>query len=329
MRGTVSDPAVGRGRTVLVGPVRYEELCGSGRRLLVDAGFTLIENRTTAPWAPHDLEPLLPSADAAICGVEEYDAAMLAKAPGLRVISRLGVGLDNVDLTAARERGIDVVNAPGGNAAAVAELAVGLILSVLRRIPTMDRDIRAGRWDRYAGNELAGKTVGLVGFGATARLLARRLAGFDVTLLAFDPRPDPGKAAELRVRLTSLDEVVERADVLSLHAPHTPRTHHLVDAGLLGRMRPGAVLVNTSRGGLVDETALRAALESGRLAGAGLDVFGTEPTTAGHPLLRLANVVATPHAAADSEEAYERIGLSSAQAVIDVFAGRTPVSLAN
>lgn len=320
---------VGEGRTVLVGPVRYAELCSDGRQLLLDAGFTLVENEATVPWEPEDMAPLLADADAAVCGVEVYTRDILEQAPNLRIISRLGVGLDNIDLAAARRRGVDVVNVPGGNAFAVAELAIGLMISVLRKIPAMNADIRGGRWDRYVGKELAGKTIGLIGFGATARAVARRLQGFDVTIRAFDPYADAAVAAELGATLAPLAEVVGDVDIVSVHAPHTESTHHLVDAALLAKMSPGTVLINTSRGGLVDENALVGALEGGHIAGAGLDVFEYEPVTADNPLLRFDTVVATTHAAADSEEAYTRIGLSTAEAIIDVFSGRVPEHLAN
>lgn len=320
---------IGEGRTVIVGPVRYAELCADGRRLLLDAGFTLVENESTRPWEPADLEPLLATADAAVCGVEVYSGNTLAKAPNLRVISRLGVGLDNIDLDAARARGVHVANVPGGNATAVAELAIGLMISVLRKIPTMNADIREGRWDRYVGNELAGKSIGLIGFGAIARVLVKRLRGFDVNVRAYDPYADEAVAADLGVTLGSLDDIVRDVDVVSVHAPHLASTHHLVSAELLAAMRPGTIVVNTSRGGLIDEAALVDALDRGHIAGAGLDVFESEPVAADNPLLRFDTVVATTHAAADSEEAYTRIGLSTAQAIIDVFSGRVPEYLAN
>lgn len=320
---------VGLGKTVLIGPVRYAALCSAGRQLLIDEGFTLVENSSTLPWSASDLAPLLPSADAAVCGVEVYDAAALANAPQLKIISRLGVGLDNIDLPAARARNVDVVNAPGGNAFAVAELALGLVLSVLRKIPAMNDDIRSGRWDRYVGNELAGKTVGLIGFGATARTFAQRLAGFDVTILAYDPYGDAELAQSLGVTLVSLGEAVRSADIVSVHAPHLAETHHIVNAELLAHMRKGAIVINTSRGGLVDEAALVSALQSGHIAGAGLDVFEVEPVRPDNPLLEFPTVVATTHAAADSVEAYHRIGLSTAQAIVDVFASQRPLALAN
>ncbi len=319
---------VGAGRTVIVGPVRYPALCASGRALLLDHGFTLVENDSTLPWTAEQLHSHLAAADAAVAGVEVYDAAALAKAPRLQIISRLGVGLDNIDLNTARDRGVTVVNVPGGNAGAVAELAIGFMLSLLRRIPELDAATKTGRWDRYVGRELAGKTIALIGFGATARTVAQRLAGFDVTIVAFDPFADAGAAQRLGVRLVdTLVEAVADVDIVSVHAPHTEQTHHTVDDDLIAAMRPGTIVINTSRGGLVDEAALVRGLTSGHLAGAGLDVFEIEPAAADNPLFSLPNVVVAPHAAADSAEAYERIGLATAQAIVDVFAGRVPAAL--
>jgi D-3-phosphoglycerate dehydrogenase len=305
-----SSTLVGHGHSVLVGPVRYAELCPAGRALLVENGFTLIENDQLTPWTAEDLAPLLPTASASVCGVEVFDRDVLAAAPELKIISRLGVGLDNIDLAEARSRGVDVVNAPGGNAIAVAELALGLLLSVYRQIPEMNDNIRSGAWDRYVGSEVGGKSIGLIGFGATSRVLARRLKGFDMDIVAYDPFGDPALADELGVRLVSLNEAVSDVDIVSVHAPHIPATHHLVNAELLASMRAGTVLINTSRGGLVDEAALVDALTNGHIAGAGLDVFEVEPVSADNPLLAFPNVVATTHAAADSLEAYHRIGLS-------------------
>lgn len=320
-----SEP-VGAGRTVIVGPVRYAELCPRGRQLLLDNGFTLIENQTTVPWTDEELHARIRDADAAVAGVEVFDAQALALAGSLRIISRLGVGLDNVDLPATRERGIRVVNVPGGNAAAVAELALGFMLSLLRRLPQMDEAAREGRWDRYVGRELAGKTIGLLGFGAIARLLARRLTGFDATIKAYDPYGDAQAAAALGVELVSLDDAVS-ADIVSVHVPHLPDTHHLVNDELIAKMNHGTILVNTSRGGLVDEAALVRGLSSGRIAGAGLDVFELEPVDPANPLFGYDTVVTAPHAAADTVEAYDRIGWATAQAIVDEFSGRVPANV--
>jgi D-3-phosphoglycerate dehydrogenase len=320
---------VGAGRTVIVGAVRYAELCGRGRQLLVDNGFTLIENQTTVPWTAAELQQHIRTADAAVAGVEIFDRSALAEAASLRIVSRLGVGLDNVDLAEARARDIDVINVPGGNAEAVAELALGFILSLLRRLPEMNEAARAGRWDRYVGRELAGTRIGLLGFGAIARLLSARLSGFDVTIKAYDPYADPADAAALGVTLVPLDDAVADVDIVSVHVPHLPTTHHLVNDQLIARMREGTLLINTSRGGLVDEAALVRGLEAGRIAGAGLDVFEHEPVDPQNPLFAHAGVVTAPHAGADTVEAYDRIGWATAQAIVDVFSGRRPANVAN
>jgi len=319
---------VGTGRTVIVGPVRYPELCSSGRQLLLDHGFTLVENDATVPWTQAELHELIADADAAVGGVEVYDAEALSHAGRLQIIARLGVGLDNIDLDATRDRDVKVVNVPGGNAAAVAELAIGFMLSVLRRIPEMDSATKAGRWDRFVGRELAGTSIGLIGFGAIAQLLTRRLAGFDVSVKAYDPFADEAAAARLGVSLVdTAAAAVADVDIVSVHAPHIAATHHIVDADLISGMRQGTILINTSRGGLVDQNALVDGLATGRIAGAGLDVFEVEPTTQDNPLFSHPMVVVAPHAAADSREAYERIGLATAQAIVDVFAGRVPTAL--
>lgn len=329
MAGHDSTAPVGAGRTVIVGPVRYPALCASGRALLLEHGFTLVENESTVPWTADELHARIADADAAVAGVEVYDADALDRADRLQIISRLGVGLDNIDLDAARARDIRVVNVPGGNAAAVAELAIGFMLALLRRIPELDAATKNGRWDRYVGRELAGKSIGLIGFGAIAQTVARRLTGFDVDLVAFDPFADRQAAERLGVRIVDrVTDVVRDVDIVSVHAPHTPDTHHTVDDELIAAMRPGTLLINTSRGGLVDEAALVRGLASGRIGGVGLDVFEVEPVAADNPLFSFPNVVVAPHAAADSAEAYERIGLATAQAIVDVFAGRVPAALA-
>lgn len=322
------DTRVGAGKTVMIGAVRWSALCANGRQILLDHGFTLRENLSGHPYTSEDMHREVANADATVCGVEVWDSEVLDRASQLKVIARLGVGLDNVDLVEARRRGVDVVNVPGGNAIAVGELALALILSVLRKVPTINSRVRVGAWDRYVGEELTGKRVGLIGFGATAQALARLLAGFGCRLRAFDPYVSPAAAEALGVELAPLAEVLD-SDVVSVHAPHTPQTHHIINAETLALMPAGSVLVNVGRGPLVDEAALVDALASGHLAGAGLDVFELEPVAADHPLLAFDSVVATTHAGADTAQAYDRIGISTAQAIVDVFAGRRPAHLAN
>jgi phosphoglycerate dehydrogenase-like enzyme len=240
---------------------------------------------------------LLPDCDVLWHVLQRCTAGMIAAAPNLKLIQKIGVGVNTIDLEAAKQRGIPVCNLPGTNARAVAELTLGLMLSVLRRIPSFDTGLRAGTWTdtgmQDGLGELGGRTVGLVGFGAIPRLLAPILAAMGCTVI-YTART---RVADTVATYRTMDQLLAEADVVSLHLPLVPETQHVIGTDALGRMKTGAILINTGRGGLVDPSALAAALSSGRLAGAGLDVFETEPLPAGDPILQLPNVVVTPHVA--------------------------------
>jgi D-3-phosphoglycerate dehydrogenase len=268
----------------------------------------VIYNPTRRPLTSDEVAALLPGIDGYIAGLDVIDRAALQSADCLRVISRYGVGVDNVDLAAARERGVTVTNTPGANAVSVAELAIALFLSLARQVTAAAAEARAGNWPRFNALSLEGKTVGLLGFGAIGRQVARRLQGFDCRVLAYDPIADPEFARAHDVVLVARDEVVEAADFLSLHLPLLPETRGLVDAAFIARMKPGAFLVNTARGELIDEAALLAALESGRLGGAALDVFAKEPPGAGNPLVTHPKVIVTPHIASHTDGATNAMG---------------------
>ncbi len=243
------------------------------------------------------LAGLLPDCEVLWHVLTPCTAAMIAAAPKLRLIQKIGVGVNTIDLDAAKARGIPVCNLPGTNARAVAEMALALMLAVLRRLPRFDASIRLGVWTDLAlqdgVGELGGRTVGLVGYGAIPRLLAPVLAALGCELLYTARNPVPGAVA----RHVPLAELLERADVVSLHVPLSAETTHLIDRDALWSMKPGTVLINTARGGLVDQAALTEALRSGHLGGAGLDVFDQEPVAAGDALLSLPNVVLAPHVA--------------------------------
>ncbi len=266
----------------------------------------------------------MPGVDGFIAGVDEIDAAALAAADRLKVIARYGVGVDNVDLDAAQARGIVVTNTPGANSVSVAELAVGLMLALARHIPEAVAATRQGAWPRLPGVSLRGKTVGLVGFGAIGREVARRLGGFDCRLLAYDPYATAETARSLGVGLIELPQLLAEADVVSLHLPVTPETRRIVDDAFLAQMKPGALLVNTARGELVDEAALARSLESGRLAGAALDVLVQEPPAPDHPLLGLKQVLVTPHAGAHADDAMNAMGRMAMAECLSVLEGKTP-----
>jgi D-3-phosphoglycerate dehydrogenase/(S)-sulfolactate dehydrogenase len=244
-------------------------------------------------------------------------AEALEGADVLRVIGRAGIGVDNVDVAAASRRGIVVMNTPGGNAVTAAEHAVALLCSLARRIPQATASVKAGRWEkaRFKGVELADKTLGVVGLGNIGRLVAERARGLRMRVVAHDAYLSPEAAEKLGVDLVPLDELLARADAVTLHVPLTPETRGMLDAARLAKMKPGALLINAARGGLVDEAALCEALAAGRLGGAALDVFATEPPGAS-PLLALDNLICTPHLGASTEEAQERVALEIARQVV-------------
>ncbi len=244
---------------------------------------------------------LVEAAEFLLPGWAAVTDAMLARATRLRMIQKWGIGVDRIDVEAARRRGIPLAITAGSNAAPVAELTVALMLAVYRRITYVDRAMRQGRWPKAEMREtcfqIAGKTVGLVGFGNIGRMVARRLSGFDAQVIYADERgADADTEATLGVRRVSLPELLASSDIVSLHAPFTPQTAHLINAESITTMKDGAVLINTARGELVDEAALHAALVAGKLRGAGLDAFDPEPPRPDNPLLQLDQVVFTPHA---------------------------------
>jgi D-3-phosphoglycerate dehydrogenase len=235
----------------------------------------------------------------------KVDRAMLEEAPRLRAVGRAGVGVDNIDLEAASERGIAVFNAPEGNTVAATELTMALILTVVRRVAEADRSIREGRWNRSAfrGVELRGRLLGLVGAGRIGGEVARRCRAFGMDVIGFDPYLAAEAAEVLGVRLVEFDRLIEEADVISLHVPLTEETRGMIDEAVLRRMKREAFLVNASRGGVIDEDALAEALSEGWIAGAALDVYATEPLPADSPLRAAPNLVLTPHLGASTREA--------------------------
>jgi D-3-phosphoglycerate dehydrogenase len=264
-----------------------------------------------------DLLPAIADVDAILIrSATKVDAEAVAAAKNLKVIARAGVGLDNVDVKAATEAGVMVVNAPTSNIVSAAELAVALLLASARNVVPANEALRAGEWKRskYSGVELADKVVGVVGFGRIGVLVAQRLSAFGVQLVAYDPFVQPARAAQLGVRMVDLDELLSIADFITVHLPKTPETLGLIGDDALHKVKPEVRIINAARGGIVDEKALYDALVDGRVAGAGLDVYAKEPCT-DSPLFTLENVVATPHLGASTDEAQEKAGVSVARSV--------------
>lgn len=246
--------------------------------------------------------------------------ALLDLAPVLKVIGRPGTGVDNIDLAAATRRGVVVMNTPAGNSVSAAEHAMGLLLALLRKIPQANSSLRQGRWERqlFTGTELNGKTLGIVGYGKIGTEVAKRALCFKVDVLVFDPFVSEILAQEQSIRLVDLDELLMRSDVVTLHTPVTAATRNLINAETIAKMKDGAFLINAARGELIDEEALLAALKSGKLAGAAMDVFVNEPEP-NQKLISLPNVVATPHLGASTVEAQEKVGYEIALQVRDYF----------
>ena len=251
------------------------------------------------------------------------DAEVLEAGRNLKVVARAGIGLDNVDLAAATRLGVMVVNAPQSNVISAAEHTVALILAQARNIPQAHVALREGRWERgrFQGAELYGKTLGIIGLGRVGALVAQRLNSFGMRLLAYDPYVSRDRAAQMGVELASLADVLARADVVTVHLPKTPDTTGLIGETELAAMKPGARLVNTARGGIVDEAALAKAVGDGQLAGAALDVFAEEPTTQS-PLFGLEGVVVTPHLGASTTEAQDKAGIAIAEQLLLALAGQ-------
>ncbi len=263
------------------------------------------------------LLPALADADAVLIrSATTIDAEALAAAPKLKVVARAGIGLDNVDVAEATRRGVLVVNAPQSNIITAAEHAVALLLSVARHIPAAHASVVAGEWTRsaFTGVEISGKIAGIVGLGRIGQLVAARLAAFGTTVIAYDPYLQPARAATLGVGLVDLPTLLATADIISVHLPKTPETLGLIGAAELATVKPGVLIVNAARGGLIDEQALADALAEGRVAGAGIDVFSNEPPT-GNPLIGLPNVVLTPHLGAATIEAQDKAGTAVARSV--------------
>jgi len=297
-----------------------DRVAEAGLKLL--AATPELEVATFGGKPREELERALAGAHALIVRSEtRVTADLLARAPGLRVIARAGTGVDNIDVHAATRRGIAVMNAPGANTVSAAEHAMGLLLGLVRHIPWAAEAMRRGEWDRkrFEGTELRGKTIGIVGLGRIGGHIAQLARAFGMQVLGHDPYLAPERAAELHVKLLPLDQLLRQADVVTLHVAHTEQTHHLINAERLKLMRPTAVLINTARGELVDEAALADAVRAKRIAGAAIDVFATEPLPADSPLRQLERVILTPHLAASTAEAQERVSLEICTAVRDAL----------
>jgi phosphoglycerate dehydrogenase-like enzyme len=309
---------------VLVTPTSFGVQDSTLKPYLEEQVGEVIYNTSGKKLSADLLAEMLPGVDGYIAGLDEITEKVISSADDLRVISRYGVGFNNVDLDAARAHGVVVTNTPGANAKSVAELAVLMMLSLLRPIGEADLRTKAGEWPRFKALSIEGKTVGLIGLGAIGKETARRLAGFDCRILAYDVNQDHEFAAINHVEFVPLDDLIQESDVVSLHLPSIPETFEMVNAEFLEKMKPGSYLVNTARGELVNEAALVAALESGHLKGAALDAFKLEPPGVDNPLLSMDQVIVTPHMGAHSDSATNAMGWMSTRSCLAVLKGDEP-----
>ncbi len=309
---------------LLVTPTSFGKNNPAMRRDLEAMVGDVIYNPTTRPLVSAEVAELLPGCHGYIAGLDEINRASLQKADKLIVIARYGVGVDNVDRAAAREKNIVVTNTPGANSVAVAELTIGFILALARQIPQVAAATRLGGWPRLSGLALEERTVGLVGFGAVGKQVARRLVGFNCRILAYDPVPDGLTAQNLGVELIGLQQLLAESDFVSLNLPLLPETHKLVNAAFLASMKTGSHLINTSRGEILDEVALYEALKSGWLRGAALDVFTIEPPGVDNPLLAMPQVIVTPHCGAHTDGAINNMGRMALADCLAVLRGQEP-----
>lgn len=299
------------------------------RALIEGAGHTLV---TYQEKEPTRLRELLRDADAVITQYASIDRSVLESMTRCKMVIKYGIGVNNIDVEAATERGIYVCNVPDYGIEEVSDHAVTLLLALGKKLPILADALRAGDWGNASVvplRRLCTCTVGLIGFGRIPQAVARKLSGFGMKLLAYDPWASKEAAERLHVELVDLDTLYARSDFLSVHCPLTNDTHHLIDAEALAKMKPTAFLVNTARGAIVDEAALIEALQNGRIAGAGLDVFENEPITPDHPLLHLPNVIATPHSAWYSETAIAVLQQKAAEEVVRVLGGEKPKNNVN
>jgi D-3-phosphoglycerate dehydrogenase len=281
------------------------------------AGLTVVER---TGMKPDELLEVVRDIDGLVVrSSTRVTAEVIAAAPKLRVVGRAGIGVDNVDVTAATERGIAVVNTPEGNNVTTAEHALALLVSLARHVPQATASMKAGKWEkgRFSGTELWNRTLGLVGLGNIGRIVADRARGLGMQVIAADPYTSPEVAAKLDVELVSLEELFERADAVTVHVPKTKETTGLLGKEAFARMKDGVLIVNAARGGIVDEAALYEALESGRVRGAGLDVFEKEPPPADHPLVQHERVICTPHLGASTQQAQKNVSIAVAEQVRD------------
>lgn len=307
---------------ILVTPRSFGSTSKEPIRLLEEKGYEITFNETGKRYSKEQMKEIVKDKDGVIVGLDDMSAEVLNAAENLKVISKYGVGVNNIDLKAAKENGIVVTNTPEANADSVADLAFAFIMSLARKIPQADRKTKAGFEGKIIGNSVWGKTLGVIGLGKIGRRLVKRAYGFNMMTLAYDLEQKEDFASKYNVRYVELEEVLTGADFVSLHVPLTDSTRGLIDKEKIEIMKEDAFLINTSRGGIIDEAALYRALKGDKIRGAALDVLSGPPAES--PLKELDNVILSPHMGAHTEEAIKRMGVEAAENLITVLEGGIP-----
>jgi D-3-phosphoglycerate dehydrogenase len=310
-------------KKILVTPRSFGKTSNVPFEMLQKYNYEIIRNESGKQYTETELLDIIEDIDGMIVGLDTISAAVLNKAKKLKVITKYGVGLDNIDLEAAKRLGIKVTFTPGANNESVADLAFSLMLSLSRDVIKLDKIVRNNRWEKVIGTEVYGKTIGIIGTGAIGKGVAKRAKGFDMEVLAYDIYPDHNFAEKNEIKYVDKKTLLEKSDFISLHVPLTNEMHHFIGEQELNSMKSNAYIINTARGGIIDEEALYNALKDRKIAGAALDAFETEPPT-GNKLLELDNILLSPHCGASTIDATNRMGVMAAEGLISILEDLEP-----
>jgi D-3-phosphoglycerate dehydrogenase len=313
---------------ILITPRSFASFSDKPLKMLTEKDYKIKRNNTGRPYKKEEMLKLIKDVDGIIIGIDELSAEIIEEANALKAISKYGIGLDNIDINTATNKKIIVTNTPTANVDAVADLAFGLILSLARRIPEADRKTKSGKWGKIIGKSVWEKTIGIIGLGKIGKQVVKRAKGFEMNILVFDIVKDEKFAQKYGIKYVNLEKLLRKSDYISIHIPLNNATRGMISYEELEKMKKDAFLINTSRGGIVDEEALYNALRNNKLRGAALDVYKNEPLRES-PLKELDNVIMTPHIGAYTEEAIDNMGIQAAQNLIDVLEGREPQNRVN
>lgn len=310
-------------KKILVTPRSFGKTSNVPFEMLAKYDYEIIRNESGKQYSEAELLDIIEDIDGMIVGLDTISAAVLNKAKKLKVITKYGVGLDNIDLQEAKKLGIKVTFTPGANNESVADLAFTLMLSLSRSVIKLDNIVRNNRWEKVIGTEIYGKTIGILGTGAIGKGVARRAKGFDMEVLAYDIYPDHDFAEKNGIKYVDKKTILEKSDFISLHVPLTDEMYHFIGEEELNLMKKTAYIINTARGGIINEEALYKALKEKKIAGAALDAFETEPPV-GNKLLELDNIILSPHCGASTTDATNRMGVIAVEGLVSVLEGMEP-----